>query len=1130
MSRSLPMDNPPNGIRKYAWGLMAVWTVIIAASLFWNCKQLRSEALEMARTEARAGWDKDVLYRRWNTSHGGVYVPVSAWTPPNPYLSPEPERDIVTPSGRPLTLMNPAYMTRQVYEMASTLNPIRGRITSLRPLNPANAPDPWEKRALEAIHAGSSEVSSVEELHGGPVLRLMKPFMVEKGCLKCHAVQGYVEGDVRGGISITVPLESYLASVRRNTTTLSLWHGLFLVLGFLGVGIGAVGLERNMAQFRKAQDAVRAGEEKYRLLLQNAGDAVLVHEIGPHGPGRFMEVNEQACHMLGYTREELLSMEIPDIDVPEQEARLPEILAELRTKGSVLFETEHRAKDGRRIPVEVSVRLFDLGGRPTVFSVVRDISERKRAETQLRETEEKYRMVVENAGEIILVVQEGIIRYANPKASEVVGIPVEELKSRPVEDLIHPEDRALVLERHHRRSAGEEVPQTYAFRVVDTTGNVKWVEINAVRVLWENAPATLNFFTEITHRVRAEENLRRSESRLRSVIRVTPVGIGLVADRVLKDANTRLCEMTGYSRDELLDVDARLLYPSDEDYRYVGFEKYRQIREQGTGTVETRWQRRDGRIIDVLLSSTPMDENDWSRGVIFTALDITDRKRAEDALRESEERLSTILEALPMGVVIVDQQTHLITDLNPAMARMIGAPRERIIGQACRRFLCPEEGGPCPVTDLCLEEDSCECSLRTETGTEIPVLKTVCPVTIGGRGYLLEVLMDIRERRNLEDQLRQAQKMEAVGRLAGGVAHDFNNMLSPILGYAEMLLADLPSDDPRRRQVQQIKKAAERSRDLTRQLLAFSRKQVLELKVVDLQEIVRSMERLLRHTLRENIELETVISCSSCKVVADVGQIEQILLNLAVNAQDAMPDGGRLTIEVAGGKQEDAFCGTPSGLVSEHYGVLIVSDTGIGMDEETKGRIFEPFFSTKGEGGTGLGLATVYGIVQQHGGNILVQSEPEKGATFKVYLPAVPGERLVSEKRTGDSAVVRGSETVLLVEDNEMVRGMVRSMLEHLGYGVLEAASGRAALDLLAHHSGPLDLLLTDVVMPDMNGKELYTDLSRHYPRLKALFMSGYTDDVIGQHGVLEEGVNFIQKPFTVEALASKIRQAVGGQ
>jgi len=398
------------------------------------------------------------------------------------------------------------------------------------------------------------------------------------------------------------------------------------------------------------------------------------------------------------------------------------------------------------------------------------------------------------------------------------------------------------------------------------------------------------------------------------------------------------------------------------------------------------------------------------------------------------------------------------------------------------------------------------------------------------------VIRDVTERKQAEEerdvlqsQLLQAQKMESVGRLAGGVAHDLNNMLVAILGYGEMLEADPDLGDKHKRRVKLMYQAGMRSRNLVSQLLAFSRKQTMQMELLDINQVLSDFRELLEKAIREDIEVQLRLSEDLPAVQADKSQLEQVILNLAVNAQDAMPAGGRLTIETSPAELDKHYASHHMGVVPGRYLMLVVSDTGLGMDKETRDHIFEPFFTTKNIGqGTGLGLATVYGVVKQHQGTIWVYSEPGQGTTFKVYLPA--SDTLQAGERKADQEVLtetRGSETVLVIEDDDMVRDLAVSVLEDQGYNVLSAANAMQCLELLKSHQGPFDLMLTDVIMPDLNGKDLYDKVAWTHPEIRVLYMSGYTGNVISHHGVLEKGVAFLQKPFSAQSLCLKVREVL---
>ncbi len=384
---------------------------------------------------------------------------------------------------------------------------------------------------------------------------------------------------------------------------------------------------------------------------------------------------------------------------------------------------------------------------------------------------------------------------------------------------------------------------------------------------------------------------------------------------------------------------------------------------------------------------------------------------------------------------------------------------------------------------------------------------------------------DEEERKKLEAQFQQGQKLESIGRLAGGVAHDLNNLLSPVLGYSEMLLQDFKGNDTHKESVEQIIEAAKRARDIVRRLLAFSRKQPLEFKPFDLNQVVSKFEKLLKRTIREDICIINKQGMQLPPVCGDVGQLEQVILNLAINAQDAMDNTGTLTIETALTELDHNTTSCQEKVIPGKYVMLSITDTGSGMDAETGKHLFEPFFSTKGEYGTGLGLATVYGIIKQHGGNISVHSTPGRGTTFTVYLPASRTTDLPIETDTAMPSDLHGTETILIVEDNPQVRAIAHEMLKHQGYTILLAENGKQALDMLQNHKGRVHLLLTDVIMPMMDGRALAKKATTYHPKIKVLYMSGYTDDVITPRGVLDEDVNFIPKPFTFKALSLKVRR-----
>jgi PAS domain S-box-containing protein len=510
---------------------------------------------------------------------------------------------------------------------------------------------------------------------------------------------------------------------------------------------------------------------------------------------------------------------------------------------------------------------------------------------------------------------------------------------------------------------------------------------------------------------------------------------------------------------------------------------------------------------------------------------VSQRERAEEELREANQTLQSLVQTSPLAIIALDLDGN-VRSWNSAAERVFGWTENEVIG--LRIQIIPDDEWDAFYNSLDITRKAgtftgFETTRMRKDGSLIDVSLSAAPL-VDGKGNIngsVVVIADITERKHLEEQFRQAQKMEAVGRLAGGVAHDFNNLLTAIIGYSQLALARLHREDPLRREIDEIEQAGQRAAGLTNQLLAFSRRQVLQPQVLDLNAVVANLGKMLERLIGEDIMLVTTLAPDIGFVKADRGQIEQIIMNLAVNSRDAMPDGGRLTIETFNADLDESYTAEHIDARPGPNVVLAISDNGCGIDKETQSNIFEPFFTTKELGkGTGLGLSTVYGIVQQSGGHIGLYSEPGIGTTFKIYLP-----RLEEGDQKHESGVKQesfeGSETVLLVEDEDSVRELARRILEAYGYAVLEASGSDNALRVCEAHEGRIDLMLTDVVMPGASGRELAQLIAIRHPEISVLYMSGYTDDAIVQHGVLGADTPFLQKPFSPVALARKVRETL---
>jgi two-component system, cell cycle sensor histidine kinase and response regulator CckA len=734
------------------------------------------------------------------------------------------------------------------------------------------------------------------------------------------------------------------------------------------------------------------------------------------------------------------------------------------------------------------------------------------------------------------------MEFVSEGCEPLTGYPATELLAPgppTYAGIIHPEDRRRIRDEV-QEAVAKETPFHLTYRIVTASGALKWVYEQGAAVYAGGAIVALEgFITDITARREADDARREAERQYREIFegvqeamyRTTPAGRFLT----LNPAGAR---MLGYDSPE--EVAATVTDSAAQLWVYP-FERGRFMelieREGSVRGFEFQMRRKDGTILFGSTSAhkvcDPSGATLYYEGFVQ---DITERKRAEEQLQISEARFRTLTEDAPVAISM--GREGRVVYANPMYLRMFGFERaDDLYGsQVLDRYAlqCREEvaerarlraeGVPVPK--------EYEAIGRRADGSEFPMLVAAIQMEFAEGRAVCGFITDLtalkqleQERERMEQQLRQAQKMESIGRLAGGVAHDFNNLLTIINGYSKLALAELRAGDPLRAHLEEVYQAGERAAELTRQLLAFSRMQVLQPRVLDLNCVVGDMQSMLRRLLGEDVAVQFALSAESPTVRADQHQLEQVIMNLAVNSRDAMPRGGRLLIETSFAEPGESHATSLSEMPTGRYAVLAVSDNGIGMDEATKRQIFEPFFTTKGVGkGTGLGLAMVHGIVVQSGGYIAVSSEPSHGTTFRIYLPAVAETPTETEKPAANPEL-RGSETILVVEDHPEVRSLVVASLEAYGYRVIPAADAADALMIFGRQGARIDLVLTDVVMPHMSGRELKERLTKVRPGIKSLFMSGYATDVLAS--ALEEDTCFIQKPFSPEELAGRVREVL---
>ena len=780
----------------------------------------------------------------------------------------------------------------------------------------------------------------------------------------------------------------------------------------------------------------------------------------------------------------------------------------------------------------------EIGG---IVIFTEDVTARKQAEESLREASAYHRRLIEAGLDPLVVIgPDGRITDANAATEAVTGRERRDLIGTDFADYFLEPERAR---DGYRKVLAEGSVRDYPLTIRHVSGRTTNVLYNASTYL-NAAGQVQGVFAaarDMTERNKADQALRESEEKFAAAFHASPnlMAITRLADGAIVDVNESYSRLLGYSREESLarTTGALSIWARPED-RAVFVAR---LRESGqVADFETTLRRKDGSEIAVIDSARILSFRGESY-ILSVAHDVSERKKAEAALRESEERFRTLVDSAPEGIFVQAEGRYLF--VNPALARMLGAAKpEDLVGAESMARVAPEfreavrqriryqrETGAVAAP---MEQDY----LRLD-GSRVPVETTAVPIRFDNRDAHLVFVRNVSERRrsetekqNLQAQLVQAQKMDSIGRLAGGVAHDFNNMLGVILGQADLALDELDPSSPLYGGLREIRKAAIRSGDLTRQLLAFARKQTIAPQALDLNETVEGMLQMLRRLIGENVELAWHPAPVPARIKMDPSQIDQILANLCVNARDAVGDKGHVAIETSLAEFDEAYCAAHAGCLPGRFVRLTVGDDGCGMDSQTLQRLFEPFFTTKEFGkGTGLGLATVYGIVKQNNGFIDVDSEVGRGSTFRIYLPLLRETGAAAAAPAAPLPIPGGHETILLVEDEPALLNMTRMMLEQIGYRVLPAASPAAALRLAKLDSGRIDLLMSDVVMPQMNGRDLGQILAEEIPGLRRLFMSGYTADVIAPHGVLEPGVHFIAKPFTPAELAVKIREALAG-
>jgi two-component system, cell cycle sensor histidine kinase and response regulator CckA len=913
---------------------------------------------------------------------------------------------------------------------------------------------------------------------------------------------------------------------------------IFLVLSGLIILFSFQQNQRAVEIAKQEADASSRSEQKYTEIFNSTNEAIFILDASSM---HIVDVNDAMLKMYGYeTKEQLLSMDtklLVDHVPPFSFQNFLESLHHTSEIGPQTFEWLASKKSGESFWVEISLRSSEISGQKRILAVVRDIAERKGTEEALRRTEILHRLITENAADVIWAYsfKTEAFTYVSDSVQKLRGYTPEEVMHQTIGEAISPKSLASVIQSM-LKSLQERKPGDTSFMVtkhlVDQpckNGSVVSTEVMSTIVFDDEGrpDEIIGISRDITERKRAEEKLLTIEF---SMNQASDAIFWMNRDAGFFYVNGQACHLLGYGRDELLTLH---LWDIDPVFTREQWEADWSISQKDVGTgqhrLETLHRRKDGTVFPVEVTWNYICFGETEMHVVLVR-DISERKRAEKALQESEELYRKLITTVPDVIIRTDLEGNILFVKEAEFQSFGYSGNERIMGKNILSFVTEHDRG------------------RAEENMQIMVEQYLGPqeyILIGHEGLQIDCeingdilrhndgtpfgmvffIRDLTEKKRMQAQLIQSQKMEAVGRLAGGVAHDYNNMLGVILGYASMIEKELPSVHPAQSKIKSIISAAERSANLTKQLLAFARQQIIAPVVVNLNDELTSLQKMLGRLIGEDIRLVLHTEGKLWNIKIDPTQLTQVFTNLATNARDAIENVGTITIGTANVFIDEAKASEQDDIPPGEFVMVSFSDSGAGMDNKIQAHIFEPFFTTKPIGqGTGLGLATVFGVVKQNNGFINVSSDPGHGTSFKIYFPRFIGESdQVDEDR--DEQFLKGKETILIVEDEEELLYLTKVTLEAHGYNVLSALSPSEACTLCEKYTAPIDILVTDVVMPGMNGKELKEWMEKKYKTIKTLFVSGYTSDIVAKRGVLEEGMHFLQKPFTRLALLKKVKE-----
>ena len=1254
-------------ITKYTIVVILLWTILIGLSAIQNWRGENHAIIHTAKMSARRVIEQDLLFRRWNTSHGGVFVPLTNDTPANPYLEFMEDHVLTTTTGKKLTLLNPAYMTRQVQELQASSSDVKGHITSLNPIRPENSPTEWEKVALEAFEDGATKYGRVIMIDSVEHYFMMKPLITEHGCLTCHADQGYQEGDIRGGLSAAIPLQPFRELKKHHLSSLIISHSMLYLFGMMGIGFASVRIRKQTIKkvkaerailkkqfyLEKAQELGKIGtweldlvsniltwtDENCRIFGVPPG-TVATYEIfinkvhpedrdyvndeweaavagkpyqvehrlligdvtkwvrqeadmtfGPDGIAKFaigftqditaqkissqavlegeerfrdlfekapisyqsldesgdiIEVNETFCLLLGYSREEVLNRNFSEFLDTTGLQTFKQNFPKFKRRGYVSqVPFRMKKKDGTFIDILLDGKIGhnDDGSFKQTHCVFQDVTEKLKMEESLRLAELQYKELVERSSNIVTRVDlDGILLYVNQVSEKIYGLPPEECIGKNAIDFVYPEDQKATREWFVDWVNSEGLHATFENRQINVkTGEVSWILWTAdIELDAHGKPFLLNSIgRDITERKLIELKLQESEAQFRMVMQQSPNvleiydldGLQIEVNKAYEElwdfpASTTMNKFNILKSQEVVDTGLITFIQKAYAGESVNVGEYKFDPSGDTeagGPGRERW-----------LSTRIYPLKDFSgkvRNIVITHEDITSKREAENRVAESEQRYRSLFETSIDGICSFDANRNF-TDANDAARNILGYSQEELLKLNLNDIVFHEDQEKSEETQEKLRADgfyegyqgrvvSKDGQTRYVEVSSIAIYKD--GIYNGSHDIVRDVTEKIRLDRKhqvVEDQLRQSQKLEAVGTMVGGIAHELNNVLQSMFLYGGLIRSELPPGHELHEHMDHMLNDGERAREIVKQILTFSRKSKVELLPHHLHNLIEEALSIERASIPPNIQIQTDIDHTCGPVMCDKIHIHQIIINLCNNAHHAMAEtGGSIFVSL---KKVSA---TPLGRDKEEALVeLVVRDTGQGMDAETLEKIFDPFFTTKSVGeGTGLGLSVVHGIVEMMNGELTTQTDVGKGTTFRILWPQVDISEEAVTQSTGASFIVDHDKSILMVEDEEHIRSATQNVLEEAGFSVDTAEDGQRALALFKTNPNKYDLIITDQSMPKFSGIELTNEVRKSGSEIPILMSSGQLgmEDI---KGYKKSGITtFIQKPWTARELIKEI-------